>query len=439
MSRQEPGRFSTQPEHIHQQKKSGVERGAVWLLSRARLDRPAHRPLGGSHAAGPGHRGRAGLAGLLNLADRHDAAAIEQACDVAFSHGAYRLRTIRQLLKREAPAQETFEFLEEHPIIRSLSDYGKLVATSFAHPWGRDQRPQVSPKPPPPSLFSVFLSINPGVVTMNESLSSALRKLRLSGLAQTLEVRLQEAAGHNLNHAEFLELILQDELAVRQERLIARRVKAAGFRELKTLDDFDWGFNPSIKKKQIFDLATLPLRPRAPRRALVGPPGVGKSPTWSRPSATRRSSRLRGAVPLDLRRGPRLPARRGLRRGGARSWPGISSPTCLIIDDMGMKQLPKRSGEYLFEIIMRRYETRSTMMTSNRPLEDWGKLIGDVPVGHGDPRPLPAPRRDHHDHRQELPAPQPGPSRRKSPAATARHPRKGKRSRRESAEPPTTE
>ena len=55
-------------------------------------------------------------------------------------------------------------------------------------------------------------------------------------------------------------------------------------------------------------------------------------------------------------------------------------PDLLIIDDMGMKQLPKRSGEYLFEIIMRRYQVRSTMMTSNRPLEDWGKLIGDVPA-----------------------------------------------------------
>ena len=55
-------------------------------------------------------------------------------------------------------------------------------------------------------------------------------------------------------------------------------------------------------------------------------------------------------------------------------------PDLLIVDDMGMKQLPKRSGEYLFEIIMRRYEARSTMMTSNRPLEDWGKLIGDLPA-----------------------------------------------------------
>ena len=84
-------------------------------------------------------------------------------------------------------------------------------------------------------------------------------------------------------------------------------------------------------------------------------------------------------------------------------------PDLLIIDDMGMKQLPKRSGEYLFEIIMRRYETRSTMMTSNRPLEDWGKLIGDVPAATAI-----LDRFLHHaeiitHHRQELPAAEPGP------------------------------
>src|ERR1700761_5001524 len=91
---------------------------------------------------------------------------------------------------------------------------------------------------------------------MNDRLQSALRQLRLSGLAETLDVRLQEAAGHQLNHAEFLELILQDELLVRNERLINRRVKAAQFRELKVLDEFDWAFNPSIPRKQVFDLAT---------------------------------------------------------------------------------------------------------------------------------------------------------------------------------------
>jgi len=91
---------------------------------------------------------------------------------------------------------------------------------------------------------------------MKESLQRSLKKLRLSGMTQSLEVRLQEAAGNGLNHGEFLELILQDELLVRNERQIQRRVRAATFRELRTLEDFDWQFNSSIKKKQIYDLAT---------------------------------------------------------------------------------------------------------------------------------------------------------------------------------------
>ena len=133
--RQEPGRFSTQDKHIASEKRSGVERGATYLLCRARMI--------GEHAARwaenmlqtRGIEGVRVLQGLLSLAHRHDAGAIERACEVAFSHGAYRLRTIRQLLKRDAPEQETFAFLDEHPIIRSLSDYGKLVATSFDRPW----------------------------------------------------------------------------------------------------------------------------------------------------------------------------------------------------------------------------------------------------------------------------------------------------------------
>lgn len=84
---------------------------------------------------------------------------------------------------------------------------------------------------------------------MNVALQTALTKLQLSGLAQSLDVRLQEAQGNNLNHVEFLELILHDELAVRNERLIARRIKAAAFREPRTLEDFDWQFNTAIKKK----------------------------------------------------------------------------------------------------------------------------------------------------------------------------------------------
>ena len=112
---------------------------------------------------------------------------------------------------------------------------------------------------------------------MNDRLQSALHQLRLSGLAQSLDVRLQEAAGHQLNHAEFLELILQDELLVRQQRQIDRRVKSADFREVRPLDEFDWSFNPSIQRAQIFDLATCRFVREHRDVLLVGPPGVGKS------------------------------------------------------------------------------------------------------------------------------------------------------------------
>src|SRR6188508_1490508 len=106
---------------------------------------------------------------------------------------------------------------------------------------------------------------------MNERLQSALHQLHLSGLAQSLDVRLQEAAGHQLNHAEFLELILQDEVLVRQQRQIDRRVKWASFRELKPLDDFDFSFNPSIQRSQIYDLATCRFIREAKDLLLVGP------------------------------------------------------------------------------------------------------------------------------------------------------------------------
>jgi len=212
---------------------------------------------------------------------------------------------------------------------------------------------------------------------MNERLLSALRELRLSGLAETLDVRLQEAAGHQLSHAEFLELILQDERLVRQERQIARRTKAALFREVKPLDQFNWSFNPSIQRKQIFDLATCRFIREARDVLFLGPPGVGKSFLVQ---AIGYQAIKQGHVVLyrsifDVVRDFLHEETFGDEKALAK----YLKPDLLVVDDMGMKQLPKRSGEVLFEIIMRRYETRSTMMTSNRPLEDWGKLVGDVP------------------------------------------------------------
>ncbi len=107
-------------------------------------------------------------------------------------------------------------------------------------------------------------------------LQTTLRQLRLSGLAQSLDVRLAEAAASRLGHREFLELILQDELHVRQERLLQRRTTAADFRTLKTLEDFDWQFNPSIRRAQLFELAAGAYLREGKDLLFLGPPGVGK-------------------------------------------------------------------------------------------------------------------------------------------------------------------
>jgi DNA replication protein DnaC len=214
---------------------------------------------------------------------------------------------------------------------------------------------------------------------MNETLQKILKKLRLSGLLASLEIRLHEAASNGLTHAEFLELILSDELAVRDDRLIARRVKAAQFRELKTLDAFDFSFNPKIDKKRVFELATCRFIREARDVLWLGPPGVGKSFLVQ---AIGYQAIKSGYVVyyrsiFDLVRD--FLAEEALL-SDEKLLARYLKPDLLVIDDMGIKQLPKRSGEFLFEIIMRRYELKSTMMTSNRPLEDWGKLIGDVPA-----------------------------------------------------------
>lgn len=214
---------------------------------------------------------------------------------------------------------------------------------------------------------------------MNDSLQSALTRLRLSGLAASLDIRLQEAVGHHLGHGEFLELILQDELLVRNDRLVGRRTKAAGFREVKTLDEFDFAFNPSIKRKLIFDLATGRFIREARDVLLIGPPGTGKSHIAQAlgHQAIKNGSTVLYRSIFDVVRDF---LHEELVTQQDKLMERYLRADLLIIDDMGMKQLPKRSGEYLFEIIMRRYQVRSTMMTSNRPLEDWGKLIGDVPA-----------------------------------------------------------
>lgn len=129
--RKEPGRFSTQDRHIASAKINGVEQGAAKLLERVRVIGPQAGRWSEAMLQARGIAGVRVLMGLLSLSNKHAFETVDRACGVAASHGAYRLRSIRTLIARTAPAQEELPFIDEHPIIRSLNDYGDLVKTSF--------------------------------------------------------------------------------------------------------------------------------------------------------------------------------------------------------------------------------------------------------------------------------------------------------------------
>jgi DNA replication protein DnaC len=215
------------------------------------------------------------------------------------------------------------------------------------------------------------------------------------------EVRLQEARSSRLDYTEFLELILEDQMMTRRDRQIDRRMKAAAFRDQKSPEDFDFNFNTTVKRKQIYDLAEGDFVRKHRDAILVGPPGVGKS-------------HLIQSIGRQLIRDGHTVFYRSIFdcvrdflhneafEGHERILNRYLKPDLLIMEDMRMKQLPKKSAEFLFEIIMRRHELRSTMMTSNRPLEDWGKLTGDVPAATAFSGSISGECRSDSDHRSQF-------------------------------------
>ena len=209
-------------------------------------------------------------------------------------------------------------------------------------------------------------------------LDQALRKLRLSGMAAVLEARLRQAQSEKMVPIDLVSTLVADELLRRQDRLLERRHKQARFRDPdRSLDNFDFDFNKKMNRALVYELATGRFIAQRDDALFLGPPGTGKSHLAQ---AIGHAAIQQGYRVLYREAHTLLEELADATLDGTRKayLTELATVPFLIIDDLGMRKLPHTAAEDLLEVVMRRYERASTLLTSNRPVDDWGKLLGDT-------------------------------------------------------------
>ncbi len=210
-----------------------------------------------------------------------------------------------------------------------------------------------------------------------DDLIPILKKLRLSGVLQSLDVRLRQASEDELSHIEFLYRLLTDEVERREAKQLHLRLSRAAFESRKSLEDFDFAFNPSLPKSRILDLATCRFLETHTNVLLVGPAGVGKSHLAQ---ALGQRACQTGHKTLYTTAHHMFSQLRAARADGTydRQLARFVSPRLLILDDLGLRPLEHDEPMDLYEVIRQRYERSSTILTSNRDVQEWYPLFGDA-------------------------------------------------------------
>ena len=209
-----------------------------------------------------------------------------------------------------------------------------------------------------------------------DQLIPLLKKLRLSGVLQTFSLRTQQAAEDNLSHTEFLLRILSDEVERREANMLEQRIRKANFEHAKTMEDFDFHFNPTVPKAKLIDLATCLFVQQRRNILLLGPAGVGKSHIAQ---ALGHRACLAGHKVLYVVASDMMKQLRSARGDGTheRRLLRFAAPDLLIVDDLGLKPMRNDEPLDLYEIIRLRHEKASTIVTSNRALEELPAIFGD--------------------------------------------------------------
>jgi len=215
---------------------------------------------------------------------------------------------------------------------------------------------------------------------IRHQLQDQLKRLKMPGLSQALDLRLAEARDQKLGHLEFLSLLIQDELANREDNMLGKRLRAASFGVQRTFEDFDFRFNEeALPASMLRDLATCHFIAQRQNLVIGGPPGIGKTHAVKAigHEACRRGYqvlfRTTHKLLAEVLSDSEERAQRVLRRAVA--------VDLLILDDFAFRKLDQREAEMLYVLGEERIGRTSTVLTSNRPPEDWYAIFPDAVVG----------------------------------------------------------